>query len=161
MEQSVLVIDDQPEPHKAMSAIGAVLGVGVVSLRSGAEGLGVLERDVSSKHDSIALVLLDLCLEDDPGMEVLLKIRSDDRLRNMPVVLLTRSRVEADLWMAYKLQANAYLVKPASYAELYELLSAIVKFWCGMNVRSARALRYRREQEVAALAAFTRNRLWV
>jgi CheY-like chemotaxis protein len=79
------------------------------------------------------LVLLDLKLPRKSGLEVLEWVKSQPRLRRIPVVVLTSSRQPSDVNRAYDLGVNAYLVKPVSFDRLLEMITAIEAFWLGIN----------------------------
>ena len=79
------------------------------------------------------LVLLDLKLPRKSGLEVLEWVKSQPRLKRIPVVVLTSSRQPSDVNRAYDLGVNAYLVKPVSFDRLLEMITAIEAFWLGIN----------------------------
>lgn len=81
-----------------------------------------------------ALVLLDLKLPGIDGIEVLRRIRADARTRTVPVVVLTSSRVPADVAACYALGANGYVQKPIEFDEFRECMRILTAFWLGMNV---------------------------
>jgi CheY-like chemotaxis protein len=75
------------------------------------------------------LILLDLNLPGKDGREVLAEIKNDPDLRRIPVVVLSSSILEEDVRMAYGLQANCYVVKPADIDEFIRVAAAIEEFW--------------------------------
>jgi len=75
------------------------------------------------------LILLDLNLPKKNGFEVLAEIKADENLRVIPVLVLTTSGADHDVLKSYQLQANAYLIKPASLAAYAETVAAIERFW--------------------------------
>jgi CheY-like chemotaxis protein len=79
------------------------------------------------------LMLLDLKLPRVMGLEVLKWMRGQPELRSLIVIILTSSRLEPDIEMAYQLGANAYLVKPSSPRELREIAAGIKQFWLELN----------------------------
>jgi two-component system response regulator len=79
------------------------------------------------------LVLLDLKLPKVSGLEVLRAIRSDDRTRAIPVVVLTSSKEERDLIDGYKLGVNAYAQKPVDFEQFSETVRQIGMFWMLIN----------------------------
>jgi len=80
-----------------------------------------------------SFVLLDLKIPKRSGFEVLAWIRSRPGLRRVPVIVLTSSNDKNDVDRAYELGANAYLIKPAAYNDLVELLKAVATFWILWN----------------------------
>lgn len=75
------------------------------------------------------LILLDLNLPKKNGREVLAAIKSDDDLKTIPVVILTTSRAEEDVFRAYSLHANCYITKPVGFEQLTNVVRTIEKFW--------------------------------
>jgi CheY-like chemotaxis protein len=67
------------------------------------------------------------------GIEVLKAIRSDDKLKTIPVVILTSSREESDLIKSYELGVNAYVVKPVNFKDFIEAIKQIGIFWALLN----------------------------
>lgn len=80
-----------------------------------------------------ALVLLDLKMPKVDGLEVLRQIKSDPRLRNIPVVMFTSSREPTDVKRCYQSGANAYVVKPVDFQKFSEALERIGWFWVKLN----------------------------
>lgn len=76
-----------------------------------------------------ALVLLDIRLPYVPGLEVLKWIRSQPALRQLPVIIFTSSNQNSDVEAAYRLGANAYIVKPMLPAERLKIVQCIKKYW--------------------------------
>jgi DNA-binding response OmpR family regulator len=79
------------------------------------------------------LVILDLDLEGSEGYQALSWIRGQRRLRNLPVVVLSRRKSQMDMKRAYDLGANSYLTTPESSAELVELVRVIERYWLTLN----------------------------
>lgn len=79
------------------------------------------------------LTLLDLKLPRVMGFEVLKWMREQPELKTLIVIILTSSRLGPDIEMAYRLGANAYLVKPSSPPELREIAMGIKQFWLALN----------------------------
>ena len=73
--------------------------------------------------------MLDLNLPKMDGREVLSKIKSDERFKIIPVVVLTSSKDEADILKAYGLHANCYVVKPVDFERFAEIVKTIENFW--------------------------------
>jgi CheY-like chemotaxis protein len=108
----------------------------VVVARDGEEALDYLYRRGIFKLRSEghpAVVLLDLKLPKIDGLEVLKRIKSDDNLRAVPVVMLTSSREEQDLVRSYNLGVNAYVVKPVDFHEFVDSLRELGLFWAVIN----------------------------
>ena len=75
------------------------------------------------------LILLDLNLPKMDGREVLSRIKSDDALKVIPVVVLTTSQAEEDVLRAYRLSANCYVTKPVDLYQFNRIVQAIEEFW--------------------------------
>jgi CheY-like chemotaxis protein len=94
-------------------------------VRDGAEALEFLRR--SGAH--VAAALPDLNLPRKNGREVLAEIKGDDRLRHIPVVILTTSQAEQDVLASYRLRANAYVTKPVELEQFLKVVASIEEFW--------------------------------
>ena len=75
------------------------------------------------------LILLDLNLPKKGGQEVLEVIKADQRLRRIPVIILTTSLAEEDIVRAYNLHANCYIVKPINLDQFIKVVKSIEEFW--------------------------------
>jgi CheY-like chemotaxis protein len=80
-----------------------------------------------------AVLLLDLKLPKVDGLQVLQQIKSDDRLKMIPVVVLTSSREERDMVASYQLGVNAYVVKPVDFHEFVNAVKELGVFWALIN----------------------------
>ena len=87
-------------------------------------------RDIS---ETPALVLLDLKLPRVDGLEVLRRVRADERTRRMPVVILTTSKEEQDVAQSYDLGANSYIRKPVDFKQFEESVERLGQYWLVMN----------------------------
>jgi CheY-like chemotaxis protein len=85
------------------------------------------------KHEIPAVILLDIKMPRMDGIEVLKAIRSDEKLKTIPVVILTTSREESDLIKSYELGVNAYVVKPVNFKDFIEAIKQIGIFWALLN----------------------------
>lgn len=80
-----------------------------------------------------AVILLDIKLPRINGLEVLSQLKSHQRFRRIPVVMLTSSAENSDLDTAYELGCNSYIVKPVDFAKFMEVASQVELFWCVLN----------------------------
>jgi CheY-like chemotaxis protein len=81
------------------------------------------------------LILLDIKMPLVDGLEVLRQVKDDQRLKTIPVVMLSSSREESDIVKSYRLGANAYVVKPVEFGEFMEAIRSTVSFWTDRNER--------------------------
>ncbi|HWT39334.1 MAG TPA: response regulator [Paraburkholderia sp.] len=108
----------------------------VVSIRDGAEALDYLRREgqyADRKDENPAVILLDKKLPKIDGHEVLKAVRADDKLKRIPVVMLTSSREEKDLLRSYDLGVNAYVVKPVEFDDFMAAINDLGMFWAVLN----------------------------
>lgn len=80
------------------------------------------------------LIIMDLKMPKVNGMDVLKEIKSNDDMRNIPVVLLTSSREQNDVHLGYALGVNSYVVKPLDYDEYVAVVSNIARYWLLTNL---------------------------
>jgi len=108
----------------------------VVVVRDGAEALDYLNREgeFAGRCDgNPAIMLLDLKMPKVDGLEVLRHVKSDAKLRTIPVVILTSSREDGDLLESYRLGVNAYVVKPVRFDEFMGAVEQLGVFWALIN----------------------------
>jgi two-component system response regulator len=105
--------------------------------RDGQEALDyVFAAAANLRHDPDAMpqvVLLDLKLPKLSGLDVLRALRSDERTRRLPVVVLTSSKHERDIVESYDLGANSYVRKPVDFAEFIEAARHLGLYWLVLN----------------------------
>ncbi len=75
------------------------------------------------------LIMLDLNLPRKDGREVLAEIKKDEKLKMIPVVVLTTSRAEQDVLRAYQLNANCYITKPVDFQQFVHVVQSVENFW--------------------------------
>ncbi len=108
----------------------------VVIVNDGAEALDYLYRRgryASRPDNNPAVVLLDLKMPKVDGLDVLRTLKADERLKSIPVVILTSSREEKDLVTSYNLGVNAYVVKPVDFHQFVEAVKELGAFWAILN----------------------------
>ncbi len=106
----------------------------VVTLRDGDEALDYLYRRgrFADRNDPV-VILMDIKMPKVTGLEVLERIKADDRLKMLPVVMLTSSNQQSDVETSYRLGVNAYVVKPVNFERLIEAIHCLSRFWTGIN----------------------------
>jgi CheY-like chemotaxis protein len=133
----LLVEDDHRDVELSMTALEEYkLANEVVIARDGQQALDYLycRGDFESRiQENPAVILLDLKLPKINGLEVLQQIRSDDRLKMIPVVVLTSSQEEKDMVRSYALGVNAYVVKPVDFHEFINAVKELGVFWAIIN----------------------------
>ena len=139
MSKVILLVEDNPSDEKLTIRALSKSNIAneVVVTRDGVEALDYLfgtgtfaGRDANNLP---TIVLLDLSLPRVDGLEVLRRIRADDRTRLLPVVILTSSKEEADVIRGYSLGANAYVRKPVDFKEFAEAARTLGLFWLLLN----------------------------
>ena len=134
----ILMVEDDPrDVELTMTALEEYnLANEVVVTRDGQEALDYLycRGQFNSRFsENPAVILLDLKLPKIDGLEVLQQIRSDERLKVIPVVVLTSSHEEKDMVRSYQLGVNAYVVKPVDFHEFVNAVKELGVFWAVIN----------------------------
>jgi len=133
----LLVEDDPKDTELTMAALEEYnLSNEVVVASDGEEALDYLYyrgKFQRRSGDNPAVMLLDLKLPKIDGFEVLQQVKADDKLKMIPVVVLTSSREERDMVESYKLCVNAYVVKPVDFHEFVNAIKELGVFWAIIN----------------------------
>ncbi|GAB6272732.1 MAG TPA: two-component system response regulator [Syntrophaceae bacterium] len=135
----ILLVEDNP--HDAELTIRAIRKRNILNpfhvMEDGAEALDFLFcRGAYQERDCLKLpkvILLDLKLPKLNGLEVLKAVKSDERTRTIPVVVVTSSREDPDIKTAYALGANSYVVKPVDFGAFLEAMSSLGLYWLLVN----------------------------
>jgi two-component system response regulator len=131
-EVEILLVEDNP--NDAELTLRALkqrnLANQVVVCHDGAEAM-----EFFSKNPGVdpKVVLLDLKLPKIDGLEVLRRLKGDDRTKSIPIVVLTSSREEPDIERAYELGANSYIVKPVDFDAFARAVSDVGLYWLLLN----------------------------
>ena len=134
----ILMVEDDPKDVElTLTALEDYnLANEVVVTHDGEEALDYLYSRGPYKMrsgDNPAVLLLDLKLPKVDGLEVLRQIKTDEKLRMIPVVVLTSSKEEKDMVASYKLGVNAYVVKPVDFHEFVNAIKELGVFWAVIN----------------------------
>lgn len=105
----------------------------VIVARDGQQALDYFFGEGASARTIPTVMLLDLKLPKVDGLEVLRRIRADERTRMQPVVILTSSKEEQDLLTSYRLGANSYIRKPVDFSQFLEAIRQLGLYWLVMN----------------------------
>jgi two-component system response regulator len=138
-DKMILIVEDNPDDE--VLTIRALkknnIGNRLVVVRDGAEALDFLfctgaysNRD---PHDFPQTILLDLKLPKVDGLEVLKRLRADERTRLLPVVILTSSKEEQDIVQSYRNGANSYVRKPVDFNHFLEAARQLGLYWLVLN----------------------------
>lgn len=138
-DKTILLVEDNPDDQAlTLRALKQNrIANEVVIANDGVEAIEFLEgRGVSAGrdvHELPAVVLLDLKLPRMDGLEVLRRIRADERTRLLPVVILTSSKEERDMVGGYALGANSYVRKPVDFVQFSEAVRQLGLYWLVLN----------------------------
>ncbi len=128
----ILLVEDSPADveltSEALSEAGTETNLHVVN--DGEEALSFLHR--SDGYDEAVrpdLIILDLNLPKKDGREVLTEVKQDPALKRIPVLVLTTSDAEIDIYDTYNLHANCYLTKPVDLDGFIDMFEALDRFW--------------------------------
>lgn len=133
----LLVEDDPKDVELTLTALEEYnLANEVIVARDGEEALEYLYLRGKFKTRSSgnpAVMLLDLKLPKVDGLEVLKQVKSEEKLRMIPIVVLTSSKEEKDMVASYKLGVSAYVVKPVDFHEFVNAIKELGVFWAVIN----------------------------
>lgn len=141
MEQKVDIIMVEDNASDAELATRALkksnIVNGVLHLKNGEEALEYIfaegkytERDL---RETPKIILLDLKMPKVSGLEVLRTLKSDERTKAIPIIILTSSSEDKDIREGYKLGANSYIVKPVGFESFLKAVSDIGLYWLLLN----------------------------
>lgn len=136
--KKILLVEDDPRDVEltleALSEYNIANTIDVV--HDGAQALDYLycRGDYAERQDgNPSVVLLDLKMPRLSGIDVLKVVKSDPKLKTIPIIILTSSREETDLKECYELGVNAYVVKPVEFGSFLEAVKTIGAFWAILN----------------------------
>lgn len=138
-EVEILLVEDNPtDAELTMRALKKNnLTNKLVWVKDGAEALDFLFANGTyadrSQADLPKLVLLDLRMPKVDGLEVLQKIKADEKTKKIPVVVLTSSKEDEDIVESYELGVNSYVSKPVEFDEFTEAVSTLGLYWILLN----------------------------
>ena len=136
--RAVLLAEDSPaDAEMAIDALReANLANPIVHVEDGVEAMEYLLRQgrfAGRSDEEPAVLLLDIKMPRMDGLEVLQRIRAEEKLRRIPVVILSSSREESDLARSWDLGVNAYVVKPVDVDQFFGAVKTLGQFWAVIN----------------------------
>jgi len=135
----ILLVEDNPADLKmTLHALrGGKVANHIQVARDGAEALEFIfcEGEFATRNinDGPKVILLDLKLPKVGGLEVLARVKSDPRTRQIPVVIMTSSNEQSDLAKSYDLGANSYIVKPVNFESFAKAVQDLGMYWLLLN----------------------------
>jgi len=120
-QKMILVVEDQVELAEMFSQMLQISGFRVLHCRISQMALDYIENE---KPDAI---ILDLMMPDFSGLEILKAVREREDMRGLPVIIVSAKSMPNEIKEGLDAGANAYLVKPVSFSELYEELKKVLK----------------------------------
>jgi two-component system, response regulator len=133
MSKVILVVEDNKDDQ--LFLVANLKNPQLYSIECVPDGAAAIQY---LKNNPLPTVLiLDLSLPKMSGFDVITEVRKDNRLKNLPVVMLTSSKELSDIEKAYSLGCNSYLVKPIVYEELRSLIRKAAEYWTLHNVTSS------------------------
>lgn len=128
----ILLVEDNPgDVRLTQEALkDGRVDVKLTVASDGVEALDILHRRGShSGKPRPDLILLDLNLPRKNGREVLEEVKADSELRRIPVIVMTTSKADQDVYRAYNLNANCYVTKPVDFDDFLKVVRSIEDFW--------------------------------
>jgi CheY-like chemotaxis protein len=130
-EVDILLVEDNPNDAELTQRAlrKSEIAARLIIARDGAEALDYLLSDKPKPK----VIFLDLKLPKIDGIEVLRRVREDDRTRAIPVIVLTSSQEERDISECYRLGVNSYVVKPVEFDKFYRAVGDLGTYWLVLN----------------------------
>ena len=129
---NILIIEDNPGDIRLINEVlnDNKLFMTVNTVNDGVDAMDYLNcRGKFKRSSKPDLIILDLNLPRKDGREVLAEIKSDDLLKHIPVVVMTISQSEEDIFRSYNLHANCYVTKPIDLNQFIKVIKSIEDFW--------------------------------
>jgi two-component system, chemotaxis family, response regulator Rcp1 len=127
----ILLVEDSPSDVRLLKEAfkDASIVVKLTSVTDGVEGMAYLARMLSGMELRPDLIILDLNLPRKSGREVLAEIKTDERLRSLPILVMTSSNALDDVRSAYAYGADSFATKPSVLADYLPIVRAIENYW--------------------------------
>ncbi len=137
--KTILLVEDNPDDVRLTQRAFQQNKItnDLVVMYDGVAALDYLRKQSAAKSDGPctipAVILLDLKLPRMDGLELLKRIRADDRLKRIPVVVLTSSKEDRDILESYDVGANSYIRKPVDFEQFNEAVRQLGLYWLLLN----------------------------
>ena len=138
-KRPILIVEDDPVDQEMIELAfkRAAVENPVITLSSGQEALGFLDArkkfNWRRASDLPAVIILDLNMPQMDGFEFLRRVKAEERLAAIPVVVLTTSQFDRDLTQSYALGASSCLTKPSDFEQLVKIAAEVDQYWCRRN----------------------------
>ncbi len=138
-EYEIVIVEDNPADAELMirSLKKNKLSNNLTLLEDGEQALDYIFCRGKYKDNTLSIlgkvIFLDLKLPKVNGLEVLKQIKSNDKTRQIPVIIVTSSKEDPDITAAYELGANSYVVKPVNYNNFVEKINQLGLYWLVVN----------------------------
>ncbi len=135
----ILLVEDNPtDAELTIRSLNKYnLGNNLIHLKDGAEALDFIfakgEYSNGSIKNGLKIILLDLKMPKVDGLEVLKQIKSDERTKSIPVIIMTSSKEEHDISTSYKYGVNSYVVKPVDFDQFAKAVADLGLYWLLIN----------------------------
>ncbi|MBS1494882.1 MAG: response regulator [Bacteroidetes bacterium] len=135
----ILLVEDNPtDAELTIRALNKYnLGNNLIHLKDGAEALDFIFAKGSyvngTVKNGLKVILLDLKMPKVDGLEVLRQIKSDERTKSIPVIIMTSSKEDQDIITSYKNGVNSYVVKPVDFDQFAKAVADLGLYWLLIN----------------------------
>ena len=136
----IMLVEDDPGDQKLIqkSLANQRIANEIIVVESGEEAFDYLSCD-SDEYPAPELILLDLNMPGMGGMEFLRRIKANNKLDTIPVIILTTSDSDQDVLDSYKLHASGYIKKPVALQEFHEVMRTLEDYWFAICKRVSQA----------------------
>jgi len=128
----ILIVEDNPGDARLIQEVlnDSKISNNIHLVRDGVETMDFLQKKgIYLNAQTPDLIILDLNLPKMDGREVLAKIKNDELLKRIPVVIMTISQAEEDILKSYNLHANCFITKPIDLDQFIKVIKSIEEFW--------------------------------
>ena len=120
-QKTIIVVEDEPDTAEMFGEMMHLIGYRVLKAYGGASAIGLLSQETPHA------VVLDLMMPDLSGLQVLTYIRQDERLKDVPVIIVSAKSLPTDIKVGLEAGATVYLTKPVAYLDLKEAVEQAIR----------------------------------